>query len=76
MMNGEGKVYGVEHMKSLVELSLTNIKKSHGELLHNGSVGIIEADGRNGLAKYAPYNCIHVGAGKFNVFHVNVNANY
>ncbi|VDM95623.1 unnamed protein product [Thelazia callipaeda] len=61
-----GKVVGVEHIKQLVDLSINNIKKNHGDLL-DGRVVLVESDGRNGFPQYAPYKAIHVGAAAPNV---------
>jgi len=64
MMNKHGAVaYGIEHIPELVEFSLININKNHGDFLKSGKVVIIEGDGRLGLDAYKPYDCIHVGAG-------------
>ena len=63
-MMGSGQVYGIEHIHELVEKSVANIRKSDAELIDSGKIKIVEGDGRKGLAEYAPYDCIHVGAGK------------
>ncbi|KAL7678096.1 hypothetical protein ACOME3_004324 [Neoechinorhynchus agilis] len=47
MVQPSGKVVGVEHIKQLVD---------------NGLIEIIEADGREGNAENSPYDAIHVGA--------------
>jgi protein-L-isoaspartate(D-aspartate) O-methyltransferase len=64
MMNDEGTVIGIEHIKGLYEKGLHNIEKSHSELLKSDKIILKLGDGRNGCPDYAPYNCIHVGAGK------------
>ena len=63
MMNDEGIVVGIEHIAELAKLAVENISKSHKNLLESGNIEIIEADGREGCKKYAPFNVIHVGAG-------------
>lgn len=62
MMNDKGLVIGIEHIKELAELSITNISKSHKDLLDNGIIKIFEGDGRKGVSEYGPYNAINVGA--------------
>ena len=62
MMNDQGLVVGIEHIKELAELSVTNISKSNKELLEKGVIKIFEGDGRLGVKDYAPYNAINVGA--------------
>ncbi len=62
MMNDQGLVVGIEHIKELAELSVTNISKSNKELLEKGIIKIFEGDGRLGVKDYAPYNAINVGA--------------
>jgi protein-L-isoaspartate(D-aspartate) O-methyltransferase len=62
MMNYRGKVVGVEHIRELVERSVENISRCRADALRTGCVEIVEADGRSGFAKYAPYKAIHVGA--------------
>uniref|UniRef100_A0A8R1XZH1 Protein-L-isoaspartate(D-aspartate) O-methyltransferase n=2 Tax=Onchocerca TaxID=6281 RepID=A0A8R1XZH1_ONCVO len=66
MVGATGKVVGVEHIRQLVDLSISNIKKNHAGLLE-GRVLIVEGDGRKGFPQYAPYNAIHVGAAAPNV---------
>jgi protein-L-isoaspartate(D-aspartate) O-methyltransferase len=63
MMEDSGTVIGIEHIPELHSKCLENISKSHSELLKNKIVQIVEGDGREGYAEFAPYNCIHVGAG-------------
>ncbi len=60
---GKGsKVFGVEHIEELLEMSKENIAKSHKEFLEDGSITIKLGDGRKGLAENGPYDVIHVGA--------------
>jgi protein-L-isoaspartate(D-aspartate) O-methyltransferase len=60
--DGTSKVYGVEHIKELVDSSINNIAKGNKDLLDAGRVEILCADGRDGLVKEAPFDAIHVGA--------------
>lgn len=62
MMSDKGLVIGIEHIKELAELSITNISKNHKDLLDNGIIKIFEGDGRKGVTEYGPYNAINVGA--------------
>uniref|UniRef100_A0A0R3RQE1 Protein-L-isoaspartate(D-aspartate) O-methyltransferase n=1 Tax=Elaeophora elaphi TaxID=1147741 RepID=A0A0R3RQE1_9BILA len=66
MVGASGKVIGVEHIKQLVDLSISNIRKNHANLLE-GRVLMVEGDGRKGFSQYAPYKAIHVGAAAPNV---------
>lgn len=61
---GEGKVVGVDHIQGLVDLATTNMQKSADgqEMLKNGKVRFVKADGRKGWAEGGPYDAIHVGA--------------
>lgn len=34
-------------------------------MIKNGKIVIKEGDGRKGLKEFAPYDCIHVGAGRY-----------
>ena len=65
MMNDEGQVIGIEHIPQLASLAKENISKSSKDLLDSEKIIIMESDGIVGCEKYAPYNAIHVGAGKF-----------
>ena len=57
------KVYGIEHVPELVQMSLNNIKKSNPELLKGDRIEIIQGDGREGWPnKDIKFDVIHVGA--------------
>mmetsp|Transcript_17643 Transcript_17643/g.28537 ORF Transcript_17643/g.28537 Transcript_17643/m.28537 type:complete len:217 (-) Transcript_17643:233-883(-) len=60
----EGKVYGIDVIPQLVELSKTNISKQDRDLLLDGSstVHLLTRDGWKGYPEGAPYHAIHVGA--------------
>eukprot|EP00484_Ammonia_sp_Unknown_P001580 CAMPEP_0197020910 /NCGR_PEP_ID=MMETSP1384-20130603/1772_1 /TAXON_ID=29189 /ORGANISM="Ammonia sp." /LENGTH=232 /DNA_ID=CAMNT_0042448633 /DNA_START=101 /DNA_END=799 /DNA_ORIENTATION=+ len=62
LVGDKGKVIGVEHIQELVDLSLVNLNKHHADLLKTKRVEIVCGDGRQGYAKEAPYDAIHVGA--------------
>ncbi|KAI3385737.1 hypothetical protein SNEBB_011238 [Seison nebaliae] len=62
MIESNGIVVGIEHMKELVTKSIENIKKGDENLLDKKLILIIEGDGRKGYSEKAPYDCIHVGA--------------
>jgi len=62
MMEDKGKVIGIDVVKPLVEWSITNIKKSHGDLIEKGVIRIKAGDGWKGDVKNGPFDCIHVGA--------------
>ncbi|XP_049880821.1 protein-L-isoaspartate(D-aspartate) O-methyltransferase-like [Pectinophora gossypiella] len=62
MLGEQGLAIGVEHIPELVVESTNNIQKHQPWLLTTGRVKIINADGRLGYNKHAPYNAIHIGA--------------
>lgn len=64
LLGPEGKVVGIDHIPSLVDLARANMAKSeHGkELLANGKVKFVCGDGRQGWREGGPYDAIHVGA--------------
>lgn len=64
MMDDKGIVVGIEHIDKLYQIGLHNITKGYGDLLKNKHIILIHGDGRKGYAEQAPYNAIHVGAGK------------
>ncbi|KAK3618779.1 hypothetical protein LTR56_024444 [Elasticomyces elasticus] len=59
-----GKVVGVEHIQPLVEMGTGNTRKSAEgrDLMDNGGIRYVKADGRLGWPQEAPYDAIHVGA--------------
>ena len=58
------KVIGIEHIQPLVDLSLSNLRKSDSgrQALQSGRIEIVCGDGRKGWEKEGPYDAIHVGA--------------
>ena len=62
MVGATGRVVGIDYVKGLTDMSLTNISKADGGLLKSGKVQIVLGDGWLGHAAAAPYDCIHVGA--------------
>ena len=62
MINDNGLVVGVDHIQEIIDYSINNINKHHGNLLKEKKIIIEKCDGRNGCEKYAPYQVIHVGA--------------
>ena len=62
MTNYKGFVVGVEHIQELINKSINNIRKNHGDLLDNKKIIFVNSDGRLGCKKFAPYKAIHVGA--------------
>mmetsp|Transcript_7335 Transcript_7335/g.13585 ORF Transcript_7335/g.13585 Transcript_7335/m.13585 type:complete len:219 (+) Transcript_7335:44-700(+) len=62
MLEGQGKVYGVEHIPELVDFAIHNLERSFPAMLRDGLVEIVAGDGRLGLPDHGPYNAIHVGA--------------
>ena len=62
MMNDEGVVVGIEHMKELYNFGIQNILKHNKNLLDQKKIKLILGDGRLGCKQEAPFDCIHVGA--------------
>lgn len=64
LVKPDGKVVGVEHIQPLVDLGTTNTRMSAEgrELMDNGGIRYVKADGRLGWPEDAPYDAIHVGA--------------
>lgn len=58
----EGKVYGIDVIPQLVEMSKTNIQKQDGDLFDSKTVEVMVRDGWKGYLEGSPYNAIHVGA--------------
>ena len=61
-LNPKAKVYGVDYIPELVQLSYKNLRKADGDLLDGGNIQLHTGNGWNGFAEGAPYSCIHVGA--------------
>ena len=62
MMNDEGCVIGIDHMKELIDFGIQNISKHNKNLIDNKKIKFILGDGNNGCTQEAPFDCIHVGA--------------
>ena len=62
LVGEKGKVIGIEHIKELVEYSVKNTNKSHGNLLKTRQLEYTVGDGRLGYVEAAPFDAIHVGA--------------
>lgn len=58
----KGKVFGIEVIPRLVEMSRTNVMRGDGDLIESGTVTIEKGDGWVGLPEHAPFHAIHVGA--------------
>ena len=64
MMDKQGKVVGIEHMQGLVDESTVNLRREYEKELESGDIVVKCGDGRLGYKEAAPYDAIHVGAGK------------
>jgi len=64
MVGPTGRAVGIDHLKELVDLSISNIAKhaSYKDLLDSGVMKLVLGDGRQGYAPDGPYDAIHVGA--------------
>jgi len=58
----DGKVYGIDVVPQLVEMSKSNIMKEDGDLLDSGTVRVMVRDGWKGYPDGSPFQAIHVGA--------------
>lgn len=58
----KGKVYGIEVIPELVDLSRRNIMKEDNDLFESGTVIVAQGDGWTGRPEDGPYDAIHVGA--------------
>ena len=61
-MLNDGKVFGIDVIPQLVQMSKTNIMKEDGDLLDSNTVEVAVRDGWKGYPEGSPYNAIHVGA--------------
>eukprot|EP00117_Sycon_ciliatum_P018314 scpid72333/ scgid16974/ Protein-L-isoaspartate(D-aspartate) O-methyltransferase; L-isoaspartyl protein carboxyl methyltransferase; Protein L-isoaspartyl/D-aspartyl methyltransferase; Protein-beta-aspartate methyltransferase len=63
MVGPTGRVVGIDHVKELVDMSVTNVKKGEErQYLEDGRMKLVVGDGRQGFADAAPFDAIHVGA--------------
>jgi protein-L-isoaspartate(D-aspartate) O-methyltransferase len=60
LVGPNGRVYAIDHVKELVEMSLKNIQKDNPQLLHRITTKV--GDGMLGWPEHAPYDVIYVGA--------------
>lgn len=58
----DGKVYGIDVIPQLVEMSRTNILKEDGDLFDSHTVEVSVRDGWKGYPEGSPFEAIHVGA--------------
>jgi protein-L-isoaspartate(D-aspartate) O-methyltransferase len=61
-LNPTSKVYAIDYIPELVELSQTNIMKSDSDLISSNQIKLITGNGWKGFSEGAPYDVIHVGA--------------
>lgn len=54
-------VFGIEHIKELIDLSLTNLNKNNLLYLESKEIKMINKDGRQGLKENNLFDFIHVG---------------
>jgi protein-L-isoaspartate(D-aspartate) O-methyltransferase len=64
MLEGTGKVCGIEYIDPIMKKSLKNLMKDtvHAEWLKTGFLEIKTGDGWKGWPEEGPFNVIHVGA--------------
>ncbi|OMJ27310.1 Protein-L-isoaspartate O-methyltransferase [Smittium culicis] len=58
MVEPNGLVVGVDHVKQLVNLSVSNISVSNSRWLDSGLIKMVTGDGRKGCIEYGPYDCM------------------
>jgi len=63
MMEGTGKVVGIDIVQPLISWSIENMKKHHQGLIESKTVELMFGDGWEGNPENAPFDAIHVGAG-------------
>jgi protein-L-isoaspartate(D-aspartate) O-methyltransferase len=56
------KVYGIDFIPELVEMSKSNVMKQDSDLIESGTVEFHTGDGWKGFPSGGPYHAIHVGA--------------
>lgn len=63
-MINSGQVFGLDHIEELINQAVENINNSDPDLLNseNLTIKMVHGDGRLGLAEYAPFDIVHVGA--------------
>ena len=64
MMDRKGRVIGIDHIQGLCDMSLQNLRKGWRKEVEEGDIQVVCGDGRLGWEGEAPYDAIHVGAGK------------
>ena len=57
-----GQAFGIDHIDTLVQSSIENVKRDDASLLDSGRVVLQVVDGFDGLEEHGPYDAIHVGA--------------
>jgi len=62
MLEGKGKVLGIERIPQLVKWSQENVQRDHPEFIEAGLLEIKQADGWKVLEGEGPFDAIHVGA--------------
>lgn len=61
-LNPSAKIYAIDYIPELVELTSENLRKADADLLDSRRIVPIVGDGWKGHAAGAPYDAIHVGA--------------
>jgi protein-L-isoaspartate(D-aspartate) O-methyltransferase len=62
ILGKKGRVYGIDYVPELVDLSKQNMQNCDSDLFTSGTVFLSVGDGWQGLREGAPYHAIHVGA--------------
>lgn len=62
MLGPNSQVFGIDHIKDIVDYAKTNISKNHKHYLNSKQIIFKNIDGKNGLVKEGKFNVIHVGA--------------
>ena len=60
-LNPSSKIFAIDYIPELVELSRKNIMKSDSDLLSSNQIKLVAGNGWRGFSEGAPYDVIHVG---------------
>eukprot|EP00127_Corallochytrium_limacisporum_P004758 Clim_evm112s172 gene=Clim_evmTU112s172 len=62
MCGKQGLFVGIENIPELVNLARDNLTPQYNDMLEDGRMKVLKADGWKGVPEHAPYDIIHVGA--------------
>lgn len=62
LLGPKSKVYGIDHMQSLIDSARLNTQKNNSDLLEKFQIYFVCEDGRKGFLPGSPYDIVNVGA--------------